>query len=84
MAQVTPAPCMRALVPLCLQLDDPLLGIAGCQRLHDLYREALRGLGYECKRPGGQDDLHSGIYNNNAPTDYFIPNSLRNFKVGDE
>jgi hypothetical protein len=58
MAEVTPAPCMRALFPLYLQLVDPLLGIAGCQRLRDLYREAIASLGYECGRPGGQNNLH--------------------------
>ncbi|MDX6460893.1 MAG: hypothetical protein QOE55_4590 [Acidobacteriaceae bacterium] len=69
MAEVTPAPCMRALFPLYLQLVDPLLGIAGCQRLRDLYREALRASVMSANAPGGQNNLHSDTYNNNSSTD---------------
>ena len=66
------APSPLALFQPYLQLVDPLPGIAECQRLHDLYREPLRDLGYEYERPGGQNDLHWDTYNNNSCTDSFL------------
>ena len=69
MAQVIPAPSPLSLFPPYLQLVDPLLGVAECQRFRDLYREPLRDLSYGYERPGGQNDLHWGTYNNNSLTD---------------
>jgi hypothetical protein len=82
MAQVIPAPSPLTLFPPYLQLVDPLLGTAECQRFRDLYREPLRDLGYEYERPGGQNDLHWGTYNNNSSTDSFLRVNLSLSRLG--
>jgi hypothetical protein len=84
MAQMPAQRPALTLFPQYLQMVDPLLGIGECQRFRDLYREPLRDLGYECERPGDQNDLHGGTYNNNSSTGSFLQKLPKPFKTGND